>query len=205
MAGRSRPCQTRVAPRTDLLNLHVVIASTRPGRAGLPVGKWFYEFARTHGKFETRLVDLAEVNLPLFDEPKHPRLGQYEKPHTKVWSDLVAAADAFAFVVPEYNYSAPPTLINALDYLHREWQYKPACFVSYGGVAGGARAVAMAKTTVTALKMVALFEGVTIPWVTQHIKDGVFEAEEAHVRSATAMLDELLRWAEALESMRGRR
>jgi len=64
-------------------NLHVVIASTRPGRAGLPIGTWFHAFARQHGKFEAKLVDLAEVNLPLLDEPKHPRLGQYEKEHTR--------------------------------------------------------------------------------------------------------------------------
>jgi NAD(P)H-dependent FMN reductase len=184
--------------------LHVVIASTRPGRAGLPIGTWFHAFARQHGKFEAKLVDLAEVNLPLFDEPKHPRLGQYEKEHTKAWSAIVDAADAFVFVTPEYNYSAAPALLNAIDYLHREWLYKPCAFVSYGGPVGGARSVAMTKQVVTSLKMMPMFESVAIAMFTQHLADGVFTPAETHEKAATVMLDELLRWTDALRVLRGR-
>jgi NAD(P)H-dependent FMN reductase len=185
-----------------MLDLAVVIASTRPGRVGLPIGTWFHAFARNHGKFQARLVDLAEVNLPFLDEPKHPRLGQYEKPHTMAWSATIDAADAFVFVVPEYNYSAPPALLNALDFLYKEWLYKPAGFVSYGGPAAGARSVAMTKQTVTALKMMPMFEGVAVPLVMQHLKDGVFTPTELHEKAATTMLDELLRWADALKALR---
>jgi NAD(P)H-dependent FMN reductase len=185
-------------------NLHVIVASVRPGRVGLPIGTWFHAFAQRHGKFDVKLVDLAEVNLPFHDEPKHPRLGQYEKPHTKAWSVLIDAADAFVFVVPEYNYSAPPALLNALDFLYKEWLYKSAGFVSYGGPVGGARSVAMTKQTVTALKMMPMSEGVGIPLVTQHLKDGVFTPNELHEKAATTMLDELLRWADALKVLRPR-
>ena len=66
-----------------MLKLHVVIVSTRPGRAGLPVGRWFVGRAKEHGGFEITFVDLKEVNLPVLDEPKHPRLRQYEHGHTK--------------------------------------------------------------------------------------------------------------------------
>src|SRR5262245_20375897 len=119
-----------------MLNLHVVIVSTRPGRGGPAVARWFVEQASSHGAFQMKLVDLAEVNLPLLDEPSHPRLRDYKHEHTKKWSATVAEADAFVFVTPEYNYSAPASLINALDYLFHEWAYKPAGFVSYGGVSG---------------------------------------------------------------------
>jgi NAD(P)H-dependent FMN reductase len=135
-----------------MLKLHVVIASTRPGRVGPVIGKWFHEFAVGHGKFEVELVDLADPQLPLMDEPAHPRLQQYEHQHTRAWSAKVDEADAFVFVTPEYNYSAPPSLINALDYLYKEWNYKPAGFVSYGGISGGIRAVQMIKQMVTTLK-----------------------------------------------------
>jgi NAD(P)H-dependent FMN reductase len=184
--------------------LHVVIASVRPGRAGLPIGTWFHAFARQHGKFRAKLIDLAEVNLPFLDEPNHPRLGQYEKEHTKAWSATIDAADAFVFVTPEYNYSAPPALLNAIDYLQREWLYKPCAFVSYGGLAGGARSVAVTKQVVTALKMMPMFESVTIPMFTQYLKDGVFTPTEAHEKAATVMLDELLRWTDALRPLRAR-
>jgi NAD(P)H-dependent FMN reductase len=187
-----------------MLNLHVVVCSTRPGRHGPAIANWFHGFARQHGKFEARLVDLAEVNLPLFDEPHHPRLRQYTKEHTKRWSATVDAADAFAFVTPEYNFSTPPALVNALDYVVHEWAYKPAAFVCYGGMSGGLRSVQMTKLIVTSLKMMPMQETVALPFFSKHIEDGVFKADEAHEKAATAMLDETLRWADALKVLRAK-
>ena len=71
--------------------------------------------ARLHGGFRVEAIDLATVDLPMFDEPRHPRLGQYEHEHTKAWSGLVARGDAYVFVTPEYNYGAPPSIVNAID------------------------------------------------------------------------------------------
>jgi len=101
------------------LRLEVVIASTRPGRIGWPVGTWFLERARAHGGFDVSLIDLKELALPMLDEPKHPRLGQYEHEHTKRWSASVAAADAFVFVTPEYNHGMSGVLKNTIDWLSR--------------------------------------------------------------------------------------
>lgn len=185
------------------LTLHTVICSTRPGRIGPSVGHWFHEFAYDHGSFDTHLVDLAEFDLPVFNEPQHPRLQQYEHGHTTRWSDSVAAADAFVFVTPEYNHNPSPALVNALDYVYREWNYKPCAFVSYGGLSGGIRAVHTTKLMVTTLKMVPLTESVTLPMVKQHIDaSGIFTPEEQHTASAQVLLDELQRWAEALAPMR---
>jgi NAD(P)H-dependent FMN reductase len=184
--------------------LHIIIASTRPGRVGPAVARWFHQFALGHGTFEVELVDLAEVGLPLLDEPAHPRLRQYQHEHTKRWSASVEAADVFVFVTPEYNYGPPPSLVNALDYLYAEWNYKPVGFVSYGGISGGIRSVQMTKQIVTTLKMVPLVEAVPIPFVGQHLdgNTGVFQPTENHQKAAGEMLDELLRWAEALKPLR---
>ncbi len=69
--------------------LLVVVASTRPGRAGGAIGTWFTDIARAHSGFEVDVADLAELDLPFHDEPAHPRLGQYEHEHTKRWSAQV--------------------------------------------------------------------------------------------------------------------
>jgi NAD(P)H-dependent FMN reductase len=184
--------------------LSIVIASTRPGRVGLPVGRWFEARAREHGAFEVDVIDLAELELPLMDEPNHPRLGRYTKQHTQQWSAMVDAADAFALVMPEYNYGFTAPLKNAIDFLHREWQYKPVGFVSYGGVAGGTRAVQMLKLVLTTLKMTPLFEAVTIPFVAQFVDDeGNFVPSETIEQSVAPMLDELLRVSTALAALRG--
>src|SRR5690606_20059283 len=91
------------------------------------------------GAFAVERVDLKEINLPLLDEPKHPRLGEYEHEHTKRWSATVTRADAFVFVTPEYDFGPPASLINALQYLVKEWAYKPVGLLSYGGVSAGLR------------------------------------------------------------------
>jgi NAD(P)H-dependent FMN reductase len=182
--------------------LSVIVGSTRPGRAGLPIGQWFFERAKAHAKFQVDLVDLKELNLPLMDEPKHPRLGEYEHEHTKAWSAIAKASDAFVFVTPEYNFSAPPSLLNALDYLFNEWTYKAAGFVSYGGPSGGIRAVQMLKQPLIAMKVVGIPESVAIQMFAQYLDNGVFKGSEAFDKASNVMLDELARWTEALAVLR---
>ena len=184
--------------------LQVIITSTRPGRIGLPVGEWFADRARAHGGFKVDVLDLADIDLPFMDEPKHPRLRQYVHQHTKDWSAMVDSGDAFVFVMPEYNYGLNAPMKNAIDYLHHEWQHKPVGFVSYGGVSAGTRAVQMAKQVVTTLKMVPLPEAVSIPFVAQFLDDeGHLQPNETMDTAADAMLDELLRYADALAPLRG--
>jgi NAD(P)H-dependent FMN reductase len=183
--------------------LMIVIASTRPGRTGLPVALWFRDLAALHGGFDLQIVDLAELNLPFLDEPNHPRLRLYAHQHTKDWSAQVDAADAFVFVTPEYNYGMPAALKNAIDFLHLEWQYKPVGFVSYGGISAGTRSVQQLKQVVTTLKMVPLSEAVSIPFVAQFIgDDGEVHANDSMESAADAMLNELARWTAALQPMR---
>jgi len=182
--------------------LLIIIASTRPGRVGLPVGQWFDARARAHGAFEVDLVDLLELDLPFLDEPNHPRLRRYTREHTKDWSARVQAADAFAFVMPEYNHGFTAPLKNAVDFLHEEWRYKPVGLVSYGGVSAGTRAVQMLKPVLVALRMTPVFEAVSIPFVAQFIVDGVLEPNETMDQAADAMLDELARVAVALRPLR---
>ncbi len=187
------------------MKLNVIITSTRPGRNGEPVGHWFYDFAKANpGVFdEVILSDLVEINLPLLDEPHHPRAQKYTKEHTKRWSEIVAGSDAFVFVLPEYNYAPPPSFFNALDYLALEWNYKPAGFVSYGGISGGMRATQGCKEVLTTLKVMPLPEQVTVPMVFDHLKDGRFDAPQIVQDSANVMIAELGRWAEAMKPLRG--
>lgn len=187
------------------IRLGIIIASTRPGRVGLPVGQWVAKAAQDHGGFEVETLDLAEIGLPLMDEPNHPRLRQYTHQHTKDWSARIDALDAFVLVMPEYNYGYSAPLKNALDYLFQEWQYKPAGIVSYGGISGGLRAAQMIKQVLTTLKIVPLTEAVSITFVAQYIDDdGAFQPTEAMHGQAMTMFNELIRWAAALKPLRQR-
>ena len=183
--------------------LHIVICSTRPGRVGPAVAQWTQEVALANGQFDAQVVDLASFHLPVFDEPEHPRLQKYQHAHTKAWSASVHAADAFVFVLPEYNFGPPSALLNAMNYLVREWHYKPAAFVSYGGMSGGLRAVQVTKQLLTTLKVMPMLEAVAIPNVGQHLDaQKTFVPNDLHTSSATAMFDELYRWTQAMKPLR---
>ncbi|TFV65564.1 UNVERIFIED_ORG: NADPH-dependent oxidoreductase [Bacillus sp. AZ43] len=184
------------------MKLHVVIASTRPGRRGPEVGAWFTRHAQAHGVFDVETVDLAALGLPFLDEPEHPSTGRYAHEHTRVWSRLVDEADAFAFVTPEYNYATPAPLKNALDFLYHEWAYKPVAFVSYGGTSAGTRGVQMTKQVVTTLRMYPLNAAVAIPTRQYLDADGDLRPDEALDGSARTVLDELARTATALSPLR---
>jgi len=183
--------------------LQVIIGSTRPGRVGSAVADWIIDRARAQGDFEVEVSDLAVLDLPIFDEPNHPRLGQYVHQHTKDWSAVVNRSDAFIFVIPEYNYGFNAATKNAIDYLHTEWLNKPAGIVSYGGVAAGTRAAQMLKQVLSALKIVPVSDSVNIPFVRVKLdEDGRLKPNEIMEDAATAMLGELSRWAQALRPLR---
>jgi NAD(P)H-dependent FMN reductase len=183
--------------------LEIIVASTRPNRVGLKIGQWIESEVVAHGGYDDiELVDLAEVNLPFMNEPNHPRLGQYTHQHTQDWSAKVAEADAFLFVMPEYNYGYNAELKNAIDYLHTEWHYKPVGLVSYGGVSAGTRAAQMIKQVVTTLRMTPIFEAVSIPFVQQFIVDGKIVPNDIMKTSAKSMLDELVRVSDSLQALR---
>jgi NAD(P)H-dependent FMN reductase len=192
-----------LSPPSSLPRLHTVICSTRPGRIGPAIARWFHGAAAAHGGFDAALVDLADFKLPVYDEPHHPRLKQYQHAHSKAWSASVDAADAFVFVTPEYNHGPTPALINALNYLYHEWANKPASFVSYGGVSAGLRGTQLCKPILNALHMVPIAGYVPIPMVRSHLAgDGSFTANDVHAVSARTMLDELLKWHGALKTLR---
>ena len=182
----------------------IIVGSVRPGRAALPIAKWVEAVAERKGDWAVDFADLAELALPFMDEPNHPRLHRYTKPHTIAWSERVAAADAFVLVTPEYNYSYSPALKNAIDYLNAEWWMKPVGFVSYGGMSSGTRGVVALLPTIVGLGMVRVGANVELAFGMRQIEDGVFAAGEKESTLLDRELDELLALAEGLRGVRER-
>jgi NAD(P)H-dependent FMN reductase len=183
--------------------LMIITASTREGRKGPAIADWITAEAAQTGKWTIDSVDLRDLALPMLDEAEHPAIRAYKQDHTKVWSAMVDQADAFIFVTPEYNFSFPASLKNAIDYLFHEWAYKPLGFVSYGGIAAGTRAVQMLKQVVTTLKIMPVPEAVNVPFFWQNLTaEGAFAPDAATTSMAADMLSELHRWAAPLHAMR---
>jgi len=185
------------------IKLNIVVSSTRPGRVGPAVADWLLGVATAAEGIEPRLVDIADFNLPIYDEPHHPASGVYEHDHTRQWSESAAWADAFAFVMPEYNSGPSPALLNALNFLYHEWAYKPVGLVTYAGISGGLRAAQTLKPILSALRMFPIVEGVVAPLVHAAIAEGRFTPAPEQETSAAAMLVELRRVGSALRPLRG--
>lgn len=181
--------------------LQIIIGSTRPGRVGPAIAQWFYDLVAASEDFKVELVDLADFGLPIFNEPRHPIMGQYEFEYTKQWAASVSRADAIVFVIPEYNHSINAATKNAIDFLYNEWRYKPVGLVSYGGAAMGTRAVQAMKPILASLKMFYAGE-VTIPLTFVPVVDGTFPGNDVLRTSAQNLLRELAKLTPGLQLIR---
>lgn len=182
--------------------LTVVVASTRRGRVGPQVARWFVERAERAGRFEVRVADLADLALPFFDDPHEPSSGIRTHPHSRRWSAIVRAADAFVFVMPEYNAGFTAPLKNAIDHLYEEWAYKPVGLVSYGMTSAGLRAAQMIRQVLPSLRMVLVADSVSVRLRERVDAYGVLRPDASMETAADAMLLELLRVTRALRSVR---
>ena len=184
-----------------MLNLAIIIGSTRPGRNGAAVGKWVHEIAQKRRDAKFELIDLLEVNLPFLDEPVPPSMGKYSKEHTKSWAARVDAFDGYVLVTPEYNHSTSGALKNALDFVYAEWNNKAAGFVSYGG-AGGTRAVEQLRLILAELQVATVRAQVTLSLRTDFKDFKEFKPAPEQEKAVGTMLDQLVAWAGAMKPLR---
>jgi NAD(P)H-dependent FMN reductase len=130
----------------------VIAGSVRAQRICLEIATWVAEIGRETTSEAFEVVDLKDWPLPMDDEPGVPAAGHYVFEHTRAWSRKIAAAPAFVFVTPQYNWGYPASLKNALDHLYAEWGGKPAMIVTYGGH-GGDRCAAQLQQVCEGLHM----------------------------------------------------
>jgi NAD(P)H-dependent FMN reductase len=187
-----------------MLNVGIIIGSTRPGRKAEVVARWVYDIAAKRGDASFEVVDIADFDLPLLDEAVPPSMNQYSKPHTKAWAAKIASFDAFVFVTPEYNHSISGALKNAIDFLFREWNDKAAGFVGYGGV-GGVRAVEQLRLVMGEIKIADVRAQVALSLFTDFENFTTFKPAPQQTAAVNAMLDDLVAWGEALRMMRMQR
>jgi len=185
----------------NMIKVAIILGSTRPGRNGEAVAKWVYEVAKKRSDAEFELVDVKDFDLPLLDEPLPPMMGQYSKPHTRVWAAKIASFDANIFVTPEYNHGTSGALKNAIDFLFAEWNNKAAGFVSYGGVSG-ARAVEQLRLVLAEVRMATVRNQVLLSMFTDFENFSVFKPDSRKEASVNEMLDELIAWGGALKTLR---
>src|SRR6266536_4667031 len=185
----------------SMLRIAIVTGSTRPGRNNAGVAQWAYELAKGRTDVTFELVDIADYDLPLLDEPMPPSFGRYAHDHTQRWAEKISSFDAYVFVTPEYNHSTSGALKNAIDYLYKEWNNKSAGFVGYGGV-GGVRAIEHLRLIMAELQIADVRAQVSLSMITDFENYHVFKPAPSHQRNVHQMLDQVIAWAKVLKLLR---
>lgn len=189
--------------------LQIIVGSTRPTRSAELIFPWIASVAAAHKSFDIEVLDLRDWPLPTFSEhfgtigdPKDPT---YSEPIVKSWNTKIKEADAYIFVVPEYNHSIPGGLKNAIDsvWVSNGFRNKPVAAVGYSaGIGGGIRAIEHLAQIMVEAEAVPLRSNVVIPYVTDAF-DSTGQPESTYTRvSLNVLLDDLAWWSTALEQAR---
>jgi NAD(P)H-dependent FMN reductase len=184
-----------------MVRIGIIIGSTRPGRNTQQVAQWVHEKARQRRDAEFELVDIADFDLPLLDEPIPPSMGQYQQPHTKRWAAKIDSFDGFIFVTPEYNHGISGALKNAIDFLYKEWNNKAAGFVSFGS-AGGVRAVEHLRGVMGEIQVADVRQQVFLSLFTDFENMSTFKPQPLQDEPLKILFDQVVTWSQALQAVR---
>ena len=143
------------------LNIGIILGSARTNNNNNGIAQWVHHHLETvlssgaesgfDGK--TTLIPLTTYPLPLGPlyedlipqavrpETDAPSVGgartfAYPSQRTKDFSHIIQTLDALVIVTPQYNWSIPGELKNAIDHLFHEWADLPIATVTYGGRGG---------------------------------------------------------------------
>jgi len=184
----------------QMLKVAIITGSTRPGQNGKAVSQWIFDLAKVREDADFEIIDIADHNLPLLDEPIPPLIGPYTKVHTKRWASKIKTFDAFVFVTAEYNHGIPGALKNAIDFLFKEWNNKVAGFVSYGS-AGGVRAVEQLRLVMAEVKVATVRAQVQLSLYTDFENFSIFKSHHIHKKSINTLIKELVAGTGAMKSL----
>lgn len=188
-----------------MINLKIIIGSTRPTRAADAVHPWVVQRANAHGAFLVEVLDLRDWPLPMFQEHMGS-IGDfadptYSDPIVRKWNQTLKEADALLVVTPEYLHSIPGVLKNAFDSVFVSWalRNKPLAAVAYSiGIAAGVRAIEHLMDVAIESEMVPLRDTVLIPKVASAFTDAGVPVDPTADIAMTIMLDDLAWWGSLL-------
>ncbi|HEV7900135.1 MAG TPA: NAD(P)H-dependent oxidoreductase [Planosporangium sp.] len=173
----------------------IIIGSVRDGRFGPRIGAWVHK-RLAEATIDADVIDLAGLTFPR-------TMGEH--PDVASFAARIRHADAVIVITPEYNHSYPGPLKMAIDALREQWQAKPVAFVSYGGMAGGLRAVEALRLVFAELHAVTIRDTVSLhnPWRPADNPD-IDNPDSASTEALQRMTRQLLWWADALRAAQQR-
>lgn len=185
----------------------VFYGSYRRDRQGIRLAEYCVRQLATRG-CDVELIDAMALDLPMLDR-MYKEYPKGDAPDTlERLAGKIRSADAFLFVVGEYNWSVQPGLKNLTDHFLEEWFWRPAAIASYSaGRFGGVRAALAWRDILGEMGMVVVSSTIAVG----PMKDTLDEAGEpvgdggkALERQFPRFADDLAWWTEAAKAQRER-
>lgn len=187
------------------MKLAIILGSTRKNRAGERVATFVMDRAKSLSGWDVELLDLAILNLPIYNEAVQPSSmdQKYDNEAVQQWSNKIAESDAYIIITPEYNHSIPASLKNAIDWLFAEWDNKSAGIVSYSdSLYGGARATEHLRNILNEMGIAVVKTATSIGSVRTVIDESGNTESEGVVKTLDKELALVKLWGEAMASIR---
>lgn len=183
----------------------VLYGSYRSDRKGIRLANFLVEELRKAGN-DAELIDAKAVGLPILDR-MYKEYPKGEAPaNLEVLADKIKAADAFMFVVGEYNWGVQPGLKNLTDHFLEEWFWRPAAIASYSaGRLAGVRAAMAWRNTLSEMGMVVVSSSLAVPQISTAFDDAaelVADPGGSIGRSTNQMIGDLIWWTNAATAQR---
>jgi NAD(P)H-dependent FMN reductase len=186
----------------------VLYGSYRADRMGIRLADFILAGMLARGE-SAELVDAKAVGLPMLDRmyKEYPRGSA--PPAMEALAGKIRAADAFIFVVGEYNWGMQPGLKNLTDHFLEEWFWRPAAIASYSaGRLSGVRSGALWHGTLSEMGMVVISSTLAVGPISHTLSAGsepIGEVGQGLEKAFSRFADDLAWWTEAARSQRARK
>jgi NAD(P)H-dependent FMN reductase len=183
----------------------VFYGSYRSDRVGIRMANFVVSELGARGA-AAELIDAKEVGLPIIDRmyKEYPRGSA--PPAMEELAGKIRAADAFVFVVGEYNWGPQPGLKNLTDHFLEEWYWRPAAVVTYSpGRLSGARAGSSWHPILAEMGMVVISSTLAVGPIAQTFDEQgqpIGEVGKVVQKTFHRVADDLAWWAAAARAQR---
>ena len=190
------------------LKILVLYGSYRSDRKGIRLAWRICEELRSRGD-QAELIDAKAVGLPIIDR-MYKEYPPGEAPGTMdALATKIRHADAFVFVVGEYNWGVQPGLKNLTDHFLEEWFWRPAAIASYSaGRAAGVRSALAWRGTLSEMGMVVVSSSIAVGPIEEALDpEGQPIGDPGRFLGAALprFLEDLAWWADAAAAQKARR
>jgi NAD(P)H-dependent FMN reductase len=185
----------------------VFYGSYRSDRMGIRLADYIVTQLTKSG-VSAELIDAMAIGLPLLDRMYKEYAPGTAPAQMEALAAKIKAADAFLFVVGEYNWGVQPGLKNLTDHFLEEWFWRPAAIASYSaGRFAGARASLAWHGILSEMGMVVISSTLAVGPIGEALDSSAMPtgaAGQALERAFPRFAADLAWWTEAAKTQRAR-